>query len=74
MKIFDPAATIYDRDNFFHRNDVLHFVTKAAVQGTEHVLDLGTGTGSVPQVARCYSKGRIVGVDISPKMVEEARR
>ena len=74
VEIFDPAAATYDRDNFFHRDDVLHFVAKAAIQDTEHVLDLGTGTGWVTQVARCYSKGRIVRVDISTKMVEEARR
>jgi ubiquinone/menaquinone biosynthesis C-methylase UbiE len=73
-EIFDLAATTYDRDNFFHLDDVRHFVAKAAIQDTEHVLDLGTGTGWVAQAARCYSKGRIVGVDISRKMVEEARR
>ena len=67
-------AATYDRDCFYHRDDVCHFVAKAAIQKSEHVLDLGTGTGWVAQVARCYSTGKIVGVDISPKMVEEARR
>lgn len=74
MEIFNLTATTYDKDNFFHRDDVRSFVAKAAIQDTEHVLDLGTGTGWVTQVARCYSKGRIVGVDISPEMVKEARR
>jgi len=40
-----------------------------------HVLDLGTGTGVVAlALAGRYPEAEIVGIDLSPGMVEEARR
>ena len=39
------------------------------------VLDLGTGTGVVAKaLARRYPAAEVVGVDLSPGMIEEARR
>jgi SAM-dependent methyltransferase len=39
-----------------------------------HVLDLGTGTGSVARIlAERLPTADIVGVDLSPRMIEEAR-
>jgi ubiquinone/menaquinone biosynthesis C-methylase UbiE len=73
-EIFDSIAATYNRDFSYHQDDVRYFITKAAIQDTEHVLDLGTGTGWVAQMAHSHSTGRIVGVDISRKMIEEARR
>ena len=40
-----------------------------------HVLDLGTGTGVVAiALAERYPEAEVVGIDISPGMIEEARR
>jgi SAM-dependent methyltransferase len=40
-----------------------------------HVLDLGTGTGKGAQlVAGRFPEAEVVGVDLSPAMVEQARR
>jgi SAM-dependent methyltransferase len=51
-------------------------VGRATLVGGEHVLDLGTGTGAVAQRAAAMvgPHGRVVGVDISPEMLERARR
>ena len=51
-------------------------VGRAALLGGEQVLDLGTGTGAVAQRAAAIvgSRGRVVGVDISPEMLALARR
>jgi SAM-dependent methyltransferase len=39
------------------------------------VLDLGTGTGRVARVvAEIWPQARVVGADVSPGMIEEARR
>jgi SAM-dependent methyltransferase len=39
------------------------------------ILDLGTGTGIAARLlARRFPKAEIVGVDLSPRMIEEARR
>ena len=40
----------------------------------QRILDLGTGTGAAARVvARRFPEAELVGVDLSPKMVEEAR-
>jgi ubiquinone/menaquinone biosynthesis C-methylase UbiE len=48
----------------------------AAVPGNPaHVLDLGTGTGAVARVAAArWPAAEVTGADVSPQMVEEARR
>jgi ubiquinone/menaquinone biosynthesis C-methylase UbiE len=48
----------------------------AAVPGTPaHVLDLGTGTGAVARLAAArWPAADVTGADVSPQMVEEARR
>ncbi len=39
------------------------------------ILDVGTGTGlAARHLARRYPEAEVIGVDLSPKMVEEARR
>ena len=46
-----------------------------AVQPPHRILDLGTGTGSAALVlARRFPEAEIVGVDLSPRMIGEARR
>jgi ubiquinone/menaquinone biosynthesis C-methylase UbiE len=40
-----------------------------------HILDLGTGTGVVAlALAERYPAAEVVGIDLSPSMIEEARR
>jgi ubiquinone/menaquinone biosynthesis C-methylase UbiE len=39
------------------------------------ILDVGTGTGAAARIlARRFPKAEVVGVDLSPAMIEEARR
>jgi len=68
------AAATYEQLYSYHRDDVGRFVDKANIQGNESVLDLGTGTGWVATEARQYTSGKVVGIDISSKMVAEAQR
>ena len=48
----------------------------AAVPGApERVLDLGTGSGAVARLAAArWPSAQVTGADVSPQMVEEARR
>jgi ubiquinone/menaquinone biosynthesis C-methylase UbiE len=73
-QIYDSPAATYNKIISYHRNDVRLFVQKAAMQEAECVPDLGSGTGRVAAEARRYTMGKIVGVDISTKMVTEARQ
>lgn len=54
---------------------VLRLVDVAALQAAEHVLDVACGTGFVARVAaqRVGAKGRVVGIDLNPSMIEAAR-
>jgi len=42
------------------------------IKQSESVLDLGCGTGNLTSQMRKMSKGRIVGVDVSEGMIQEA--
>lgn len=50
-------------------------VTLASVQGGEQVLDLATGTAAIPLslVHRLGQGGQVVGLDITPAMLERGR-
>ena len=71
---FDRFAATFDREYAYNRDNIGPFVRKAGIQSNDSVLDLGTGTGWVAVEARKYTTGRVVGVDVSPKMVAEAQR
>jgi SAM-dependent methyltransferase len=44
-------------------------------QPPRHVLDLGTGTGKAARVvARRFPEAEVVGVDLSPEMIAQAKR
>jgi SAM-dependent methyltransferase len=51
-------------------------ITRAALQPGQHVLDLGTGTGSVALQAASLivPGGEVLGVDISPEMLAVAQQ
>ena len=75
------VATIYDErsskyDESFHPRQAEDFIKWAELQPGQNVLDFCCGTGLVTILARqaVGSKGRVVGVDVSKQMLEEARR
>src|SRR4029453_6707342 len=51
-------------------------IRRAALSSGQHVLDLGTGTGSVALRAAPFviPNGHVLGVDLSPEMLAVARR
>lgn len=62
---FDRAIGPYDR----------HFLAAADVSATDHVLDIGCGTGEITRdVARRADSGRVLGVDLSAAMLRVARQ
>jgi SAM-dependent methyltransferase len=75
---------IWDRypEIYWHEVDrrfapvVEQVITRAALQPGQHVLDLGTGTGSVAlQAASLIGPcGEVLGVDISPEMLAVAHQ
>jgi cyclopropane fatty-acyl-phospholipid synthase-like methyltransferase len=51
-------------------------IKRATLHPGEQVLDLGTGTGeaAIKAASLVGASGRVVGVDISPKMLTQARQ
>jgi SAM-dependent methyltransferase len=51
------------------------FLDAGLISSTDHVLDLGCGTGhSTRDAARAANAGFVLGVDLSSRMLQEARR
>jgi ubiquinone/menaquinone biosynthesis C-methylase UbiE len=77
---FDRWASTYDRS--IHQRLMFEPVQKAALDALgavdaspSDILDVGCGTGRLLEAAaRRWGEARLVGIDLSPKMVAEARR
>jgi SAM-dependent methyltransferase len=51
-----------------------HLRAAHAISSGDHVLDIGCGTGlTTREAARAAAPGRVVGVDVSERMIERAR-
>lgn len=77
---FDAWALAFDadlRDRLHYRGpEILHDAVarvRPPVEATLDVLDLGCGTGLLAPLFRPWAR-RLHGVDLSPKMLEQARR
>lgn len=71
---FDTVAEGYDRPalRFFHRS-AEQMVHRFGLTGSEHILDVATGTGAVALTfAKALPQGRVTGVDLSERMLAQA--
>lgn len=77
VETFQRGAPGYDRDGVeFFTPMGRRLVELAAPEVSGHVLDVGCGRGAClfPAAAAVGPYGQVVGIDIAPAMVEEARR
>ncbi|MFW9985595.1 MAG: class I SAM-dependent methyltransferase [Candidatus Odinarchaeota archaeon] len=53
-----------------------HLIKRLKITSTEELLDLGTQTGHLPRLVARHREfqGRVVGIDWSEEMIQEARR
>src|SRR5438132_1133022 len=72
--VFDRSAELYGKkhSNFFDYF-AKNLVTLASLPQSAYVLDVATGRGAIlKQAAKAIgSLGKVVGVDISPNMIEQ---
>jgi ubiquinone/menaquinone biosynthesis C-methylase UbiE len=74
--VFDRAAPSYDRvGESYHDPFGARLADAARIESGMSVLDVACGRGAVlvPAAERVGSAGRVVGVDLSPEMVNRAR-
>jgi ubiquinone/menaquinone biosynthesis C-methylase UbiE len=71
---FDDRAPTYD-DSAMHRDLAAAVAAFADLDSVDAVLDVATGTGLVLRALRERGfTGSLAGVDLSPRMIDEARR
>jgi SAM-dependent methyltransferase len=72
---FDKLAPSWDARMSPERLRLVRSALGALPEPPATVLDLGTGSGRVARVAReLWPDADVLGVDVSPKMIDEARR
>ncbi|ADN02486.1 class I SAM-dependent methyltransferase [Spirochaeta thermophila] len=71
---FSRISGTYERAASVQRaaSDVL--LDLLGIKGSEDVLDVGCGTGGITKRIRGLTRGKVVGIDPSPGMIEEARK
>jgi ubiquinone/menaquinone biosynthesis C-methylase UbiE len=71
---YDNAAAEFDRlTERFSSPLAMRMLDLARLRTTDHVLDVGTGTGLVAlRAGALVSNGRVIGIDHSPGMLEQA--
>ena len=75
VRHFGRLASSYDRRHHRYTQRTLHRALEAlTLSGEERVLDVGCGTGEFEQLVReRYPQARLVGIDVTPQMLEVAR-
>lgn len=74
VNTYNDRSHKYDESEW-HRKIAYCLVDYAQISDGQRVLDIATGTGHVAlKVAQIVGDGRVCGVDISPAMLDKARR
>jgi SAM-dependent methyltransferase len=64
----------FARQAVWTRPTRLHLYRRANLLRAAHILDVGSGTGTVTAELASHTRGRVTGVDIDPEMVNYARQ
>ncbi|MCA1060173.1 class I SAM-dependent methyltransferase [Rossellomorea aquimaris] len=73
-ELFKGAATYYSKYRPIYPSALIRFLVETfSLNGEQHLLDLGCGTGHLTIRFSDWCK-EIVGIDLEPEMIEEAKR
>ncbi len=72
---FDEASEGYDAPAMrFFDNSADRLINQLSLNGSEHILDIATGTGKVALIAaKRLSRGRVTAIDLSEGMLDRAK-
>ncbi|MGL6339258.1 MAG: methyltransferase domain-containing protein, partial [Waterburya sp.] len=72
---FFNSRTTYDAEGDSHPREAKRLLEYVALESGQNVLDLATGTGlvAIDAAKKVTSTGSVIGVDISPGMLSQAR-
>lgn len=70
---FDALADRWDELCYHNPEKITHILEQTTLHKGLKILDVGCGTGILEQYLLTYSPNHITGIDISPRMIEQAR-
>lgn len=70
---FDALADRWDELCYHALEKINHILEHTTLHKGLRILDVGCGTGVLEQYLLAYSPAHITGIDISPRMIEQAR-
>ena len=78
IKLYKKWAQTYDQDfafnsNYLSPNIICNYFNKHARSTDIPILDVGAGTGLVGECLFKTGNKKIIGIDISPEMLEQAK-
>jgi len=73
-QFFDGLASSWDQDEKKDEQKRLSLLSSLPLKSTKNILDIGCGTGVVSGLLQSLSGAQILGIDLSPKMIEIARK
>jgi ubiquinone/menaquinone biosynthesis C-methylase UbiE len=74
MANFSEIAARYEKDSIVQKSASDQLLDLIGIAYADDVLDIGCGTGHITRQVAEKTQGKVVGVDASPGMIEEARR
>lgn len=70
---FDTLADRWDELCFHDPQKITYILEQTTLHKGQRILDVGCGTGVLEQYLLTYSPAHITGIDISPRMITQAR-
>jgi len=74
MPNFSEISVNYEKDSLVQRSASDQLFELIHIQPFDDILDIGCGTGNLTIKMTEHTKGRIVGIDASEGMIDEAKR
>jgi demethylmenaquinone methyltransferase/2-methoxy-6-polyprenyl-1,4-benzoquinol methylase len=74
IDFFDSKATSWDQQEIKSQEEISSFISKLPIEEGMKVLDIGCGTGIITGDLYRLSKNEVIGIDISSKMIDIARK
>jgi len=71
---FDGIAALWDGMQIATEEKILALLDKIGIKNGDRVLDVGCGTGVITGLLAGFSRQTVVGVDVSAKMIEQAKK
>lgn len=72
-EFFDDLSENWDQNELSSKEQRREFLSFLDIKEGEKILDLACGTGVITSILQEKSKCNVVGLDISPKMIEKAK-